>query len=76
VAGSIEKAALSPTFSPFNKPRFTMIFDFNQSRIMNVIDSHKLERDAGGKPASAFFHPALRERGGLRLATRHCTASS
>jgi hypothetical protein len=36
-----------------------MILDFNQSKIMNVIDSNSLERDAVGKPASAFPHPAL-----------------
>jgi hypothetical protein len=26
---------------------------------MNVIDSHNLERDAGGKPVPTFPHPAL-----------------
>ncbi|MGD9845986.1 MAG: hypothetical protein AB7O60_02200 [Variibacter sp.] len=26
---------------------------------MNVIDSHNLERDAGGKPLHTFPHPAL-----------------
>jgi len=30
-----------------------------QSKIMNVIDSNKLERDAGGKPVPTFPHPAL-----------------
>jgi K+-transporting ATPase ATPase C chain len=34
-------------------------FGLNQSKIMNVIDSNRLERDAGGKPVSAFPHPAL-----------------
>jgi len=31
----------------------------DRSKIMNVIDSKGLERDAGGKPVSAFPHPAL-----------------
>jgi hypothetical protein len=31
----------------------------NQSKIINVIDSNSLERDAGGKPGSTFPHPAL-----------------
>jgi hypothetical protein len=35
----------------------------NQSKIMNVIDSKSLERDAGGKPGSTFPHPALRSQG-------------
>ncbi len=34
-------------------------FGLNQSKIMNVIDSHNLERDAGGKPVPTFPHPAL-----------------
>jgi threonylcarbamoyladenosine tRNA methylthiotransferase MtaB len=34
-------------------------FGLNQSKIMNVIDSKSLELDAGGKPVSAFPHPAL-----------------
>jgi error-prone DNA polymerase len=34
-------------------------FGLNQSKIMNVIDSKNLERDAGGKPGSTFPHPAL-----------------
>jgi hypothetical protein len=34
-------------------------FGLNQSKIMNVIDSKSLERDAGGKPVSTFPHPAL-----------------
>ncbi len=34
-------------------------FGLHQSKIMNVIDSNNLERDAGEKPASTFFHPAL-----------------
>ena len=34
-------------------------FGLNQSKIMNVIDSKSLERDAGGKPGSTFPHPAL-----------------
>ncbi|HRO00674.1 double-strand break repair helicase AddA [Nitrobacter sp.] len=33
----------------------------NRSRIMNVIDSNILERDAGGKPLHTFPHPALEE---------------
>ncbi len=33
-------------------------FGLNQSKIMNVIDSNKLERDAGGKPVPTFPHPA------------------
>ncbi|WP_210162187.1 nickel/cobalt transporter [Methyloferula stellata] len=36
-------------------------FGFNQSKIMNVIDSYRLERDAGGKPVPTFPHPALEE---------------
>ncbi len=37
------------------------VHDFgpNRSKVMNVIDSKSLERDAGGKPASPFPHPAL-----------------
>jgi SAM-dependent methyltransferase len=34
-------------------------FGLNQSKIMNVIDSKSLERDAGGKAVSAFPHPAV-----------------
>jgi hypothetical protein len=34
-------------------------FGLSQSKIINVIDSKSLERDAGGKPGSAFPHPAL-----------------
>ncbi len=34
-------------------------FGLNQSKIINVIDSKSLERDAGGKPLRAFPHPAL-----------------
>jgi hypothetical protein len=33
-------------------------FGLNYSKIMNVIDSKSLERDAGGKPVSTFPHPA------------------
>ncbi|MGP0057688.1 MAG: hypothetical protein ACLPID_00155 [Beijerinckiaceae bacterium] len=34
-------------------------FGLIQSKIMNVIDSNSLERDAGGKPVPTFPHPAL-----------------
>jgi hypothetical protein len=34
-------------------------FELNQSKIMNVIDSKSLERDAGRKPVPTFPHPAL-----------------
>jgi hypothetical protein len=34
-------------------------FGSNRSKIMNVIDSNILERDAGGKPLHTFPHPAL-----------------
>jgi len=34
-------------------------FGLQQSKIMNVIDSKSSERDAAGKPVSAFPHPAL-----------------
>jgi hypothetical protein len=34
-------------------------FGLIQSKIMNVIDSKDLERDAGGKPVPTFPHPAL-----------------
>jgi hypothetical protein len=34
-------------------------FGSNRSKIMNVIDSKKLERDFSGKPVSTFPHPAL-----------------
>jgi general secretion pathway protein J len=37
-------------------------FGLNQSKIMNVIDSRSLERDAGGKPVPTFPHPALARR--------------
>ncbi|QBR70455.1 acetate kinase [Beijerinckiaceae bacterium] len=40
-------------------------FGMTQSKIMNVIDSKNLERDAGGKPASPFPHPALARAIGL-----------
>ncbi|MGD9843916.1 MAG: phosphatase PAP2 family protein [Variibacter sp.] len=33
-------------------------FGSNRSKIMNVIDFHNLERDAGGKPLRTFPHPA------------------
>ncbi len=36
-------------------------FGLNQSKIMNVIDSNNLERDAGGKPVPTFPHPALED---------------
>ncbi len=41
-------------------------FGSNRSKIMTVIDSKSLERDAGGKPVAAFPHPALM-RVNLRL---------
>ncbi len=34
-------------------------FGPNRSKVMNVIDSKCLERDAGGKPVATFPHPAL-----------------
>jgi hypothetical protein len=34
-------------------------FGSNRSKIMSVIDSNILERDAGGKPLHTFPHPAL-----------------
>jgi hypothetical protein len=34
-------------------------FGSNRSKIINVIDSNILERDAGGKPLHTFPHPAL-----------------
>jgi hypothetical protein len=34
-------------------------FGLTQSKIMNVIDSNSLERDASGKPVSTTLHPAL-----------------
>jgi hypothetical protein len=34
-------------------------FGLKQSKIINLIDSKSLERDAGGKPVSTFPHPAL-----------------
>ena len=34
-------------------------FELKQSKVINVIDSKKRERDAGGKPASTFPYPAL-----------------
>jgi L-aspartate oxidase len=34
-------------------------FGLNQSKVMNVIDSKNLERDAGGKPVPTFPDPAL-----------------
>jgi hypothetical protein len=37
-------------------------FGLNQPKIMNVIDSNNLERDAGGKPVPPFPHPALAVR--------------
>jgi hypothetical protein len=38
-------------------------FGSNRSKIINVIDSNILERDAGGKPLHTFPHPALGSRG-------------
>jgi alanyl-tRNA synthetase len=32
-------------------------FESNRFKIMNVIDSHKLEQDAGGNPLHTFRHP-------------------
>jgi hypothetical protein len=37
-------------------------FGSNRSKIMNVIDSNILERDAGGKPLHTFPHPTLGRR--------------
>jgi putrescine transport system ATP-binding protein len=34
-------------------------FGSNRSKVMNMIDSKSVERDAGGKPVSTFPHPAL-----------------
>jgi hypothetical protein len=34
-------------------------FGSSRSKIMNVIDSNNLERDAGEKPVPTFSHPAL-----------------
>ena len=34
-------------------------FGSNRSKVMNVIDSKSLERDAGEKPVPTFSHPAL-----------------
>ncbi len=34
-------------------------FGLSQSKILNVIESNSLERDAGGIPVSAILHPAL-----------------
>jgi hypothetical protein len=49
-----------PTANTFNPPPLGHDnFGLNQSKIMNVIDSKSLERDAGGKPDSTFPHPAL-----------------
>jgi hypothetical protein len=48
-------------------------FGLNQSKIMNVIDSKSLERDAGGKPVSAFPHPALASAGLSAVSARCCT---
>jgi hypothetical protein len=36
-------------------------FGSNRSKVMNVIDSDILERDAGGKPLHAFPHPAPKQ---------------
>ena len=42
-----------------------------RSEVINVIDSFKLERDAGGKPVPTFPHPALSADGaGPRLLAR------
>ncbi len=44
-------------------------FGSHRSKIINVIDSHSLERDLREKPVSTFSHPALAlptcGRGGL-----------
>jgi hypothetical protein len=45
-------------------------FGRNPSKIMNVIDSNSLKRDAGEKPASAFSHPALVRKPAVRRAAR------
>ena len=38
----------------------TMILDRINPKLLNVIDSAELERDAGGKPVSTFPHSAQR----------------
>jgi O-antigen ligase len=42
-------------------------FGLNQSKIINVIDSNHLERDAGGKPLHTFPHPAQESSSGWTL---------
>jgi hypothetical protein len=52
-----------PWRGPVNSPRQCFLdhddFGLNQAKIINVIDSKCLERDAGAKPGSTFPHPAL-----------------
>jgi hypothetical protein len=56
-------AVVSQTWSdqgqPVEAPLDHDDFGSNRSKIMNVIDSNILERDAGGKPLHTFPHPAL-----------------
>ncbi len=42
-------------------------FGLNQSKTMNVIDLHELERDSDGKPLHTFPDPALEKTRGVRL---------
>ena len=46
-------------FHGVNPPLDHEDFGLNHSKIMKVIDTKSLERDAGGKPVSTFPHPAL-----------------
>ena len=52
-----------PTLKPIRRDQTGGLdhddFGSNRSKIMNVINSNILERDAGGKPLHTFPHPAL-----------------
>ena len=45
-------------------------FGLNRSKVINVIDSKSVERDAGGKPVPTFPHPAPQPRQEKSLAAK------
>ena len=57
MASGFERPDLSPS-KPASRTNHDDV-GLEQSNIMNVIDSQRLERDAGGKPLRTFPRPAL-----------------
>jgi hypothetical protein len=62
-SSAISASSKAPVEMPFRESGSAPLdhddFGLNPSKIMNVIDSKSLERDAGGKPVSTFPHTAL-----------------